>query len=84
MLSILEYTVQDQNIGAFYDRRALQRIAGEVSRSSALNALAVSWSLPRELAADLVKLALFDIVILVDDRSVRLDCSCTQTFLLIP
>jgi hypothetical protein len=67
VLSILEYTVQDQGIGAFYDHRALQRIAGEVSRSSALNALAVSWSLPRELAADLCKIALFDVVLLVDD-----------------
>lgn len=67
VLHILEYTVQDQGIGAFYDRRSLQRIAGEVSRSSALNSLAVSWGLPREIAADLVKLALFDCVILVDD-----------------
>lgn len=57
---ILTYCVEDQGIQAFYDQRALHRIAARLADTSALNQLAVAWNLPREFAADLVKLALFD------------------------
>jgi hypothetical protein len=35
--------------------------------SGALLQLSQAWRLPTELAADLVKIALFDVVVLVDD-----------------
>jgi hypothetical protein len=36
-------------------------------QSGALAKLASEWRLPVELAADLVKISLFDVVVLVDD-----------------
>ena len=36
-------------------------------QTGALQTLASAWKLPTELAADLVKIALFDVVVLVDD-----------------
>lgn len=45
----------------------MEQIAQRVSQSGVLDKLAAAWKLPVELAADLVKIALFDVVILVDD-----------------
>jgi hypothetical protein len=38
-----------------------------VLQSGALQQLSSNWRLPLELASDLVKIALFDVVVLVDD-----------------
>jgi hypothetical protein len=56
-----------QHLQAFYQPQQLQQIADRVYQSGALSTLASAWRLPIELAADLVKIALFDVVILVDD-----------------
>ncbi|KAL7417257.1 hypothetical protein BDY24DRAFT_377238 [Mrakia frigida] len=65
--SILQQCVQDQNLSAFYPPGSLGPIAQKVAQSGALDTIATNWSMPKELATDLLKLALFDVVILVDD-----------------
>jgi len=67
LLSQLQACVQDQNIQAFYPPGSLEMIATKVASSGALDRIASEWRMPKELASDLVKLALFDIVILADD-----------------
>jgi len=53
---------------AFYPSpQSLQPIAQRVVQTGALQTLASNWKLPLELAADLVKISLFDVVVLVDD-----------------
>jgi len=54
-------------LNAFYPPGSVEQIAQRVSQSGVLDKLAAAWRLPVELAADLVKIALFDVVILVDD-----------------
>jgi hypothetical protein len=57
-----------QNIQAFYpDPSVLDRIAAHVVQSGALPKIAAEWRMPLELAADLVKLSLFDTVLYIDD-----------------
>lgn len=56
-----------QHLNAFYPPGSVEQIAQRVSQSGVLDKLAAAWRLPVELAADLVKIALFDVVILVDD-----------------
>ncbi|WVQ95868.1 hypothetical protein IAU59_002967 [Kwoniella sp. CBS 9459] len=64
---LLGQCVQDQHLQAFYPPQALDGIAQRVVQSGALQQLASNWKLPVELASDLVKIALFDVVVLVDD-----------------
>jgi hypothetical protein len=42
-------------------------IAAQVASSGALDKIANEWRMPKELATDLVKIALFDVVLYVDD-----------------
>lgn len=58
---------RQQNLSAFYPPGSLGPIAQKVAQSGALDTIATNWSMPKELATDLLKLALFDVVILVDD-----------------
>lgn len=46
---------------------SVDRVAQRVVQTGALQKLAAMWKLPLELAADLVKIALFDVVVLIDD-----------------
>lgn len=65
---MLQQCVQDQHLQAFYPSpQSLDQIAQRVVQSGALQTLASTWKLPVELAADLVKIALFDVVVLCDD-----------------
>jgi hypothetical protein len=67
-VQVLNQCIQEQHIQAFYRNPAdVQRIADRVVQTGALQKLAAQWRLPAELAVDLVKIALFDTVILVDD-----------------
>ncbi|WWC66067.1 uncharacterized protein I303_108689 [Kwoniella dejecticola CBS 10117] len=63
----LSQCVRDQHLEAFYPPQALDPIAQRVVQSGALQQLAANWKLPVELATDLVKIALFDVVVLIDD-----------------
>ena len=60
-------SVQQHLQGFYRDSGALNAIAQRVVQSGALQTLASAWRLPVELASDLVKIALFDVVVLVDD-----------------
>lgn len=56
-----------QNIQAFYPPGSLDMIAAQVASSGALDKIANEWRMPKELATDLVKISLFDVVLYVDD-----------------
>nr|XP_031862711.1 uncharacterized protein CI109_001722 [Kwoniella shandongensis]KAA5529783.1 hypothetical protein CI109_001722 [Kwoniella shandongensis] len=64
---LLSQCVRDQHLDAFYPPGSLDSIAQRVVQSGALQQLASNWKLPVELASDLVKIALFDVVVLIDD-----------------
>ncbi|BGP35309.1 hypothetical protein JCM10296v2_007144 [Rhodotorula toruloides] len=67
ILRILQQAVQDQNIHAFYPPASLGSLAHQIAQSGALARIAHKWNLPMEIAMDLARLALFDVVLLVDD-----------------
>ncbi|KAJ9094061.1 hypothetical protein QFC21_006162 [Naganishia friedmannii] len=67
LVGILQHTVQDQRLQAFYPPQALEQIASRVAQTGALDRIIQEWRLPKEVALDLVKIALFDVVILCDD-----------------
>ncbi|WWD22551.1 hypothetical protein CI109_107044 [Kwoniella shandongensis] len=67
LLQSLQQCVQDQNIQAFFPPGSLDQIAQRVAQSGALAKIAEEWKMPLEIASDLVKLSLFDVVLLVDD-----------------
>lgn len=67
VLNSLRQCVQDQNLGAFYPQGSLENIAQRVAAAGMLPKLAAEWRLPMEVAIDLVKLALFDVVLYLDD-----------------
>lgn len=67
ILSILTQCVQEQKIQAFYPPGSLDAIAQRVASSGALDKVATDWKMPKEIASDLAKLALFDIILYIDD-----------------
>lgn len=67
LVPLLQQCVQDQNLQAFYPPGSLEHIAQRVAASGALPKIAQEWRLPMEIAIDLVKMALFDFVLYVDD-----------------
>lgn len=63
-------TPRQQGLECFYsDPYSLHSIAQRIVNSNAIGTLAASWRLPLELAADLAKIALFDVVVLCDDSA---------------
>ncbi|SGY20220.1 BQ5605_C017g08535 [Microbotryum silenes-dioicae] len=67
ILDTLRAGVQDQNISAFYPPGSLERLAENVHRSRALPRIAALFQIPMEVAMDLVRLALFDVILYTDD-----------------
>ncbi|BGP53884.1 hypothetical protein JCM8202_006077 [Rhodotorula sphaerocarpa] len=68
IMKLLQFTVQDQGIQAFYpDPRQLEPIANRIVQGGMIQHLASQWRMPLEIAVDLAKLALFDCVIYLDD-----------------
>ncbi|ANB11995.1 hypothetical protein AWJ20_223 [Sugiyamaella lignohabitans] len=63
--SILEAAVRENRLEAFYPPQRLQQVAASVSGQ--VQQLAQTWDIPMEIARDLVRLALYDIVLYVDD-----------------
>jgi hypothetical protein len=59
--------VQDQKISAFYPPGSLDQIAQRIASTGVLNKIATDWKMPKEIASDLAKLALFDIILYIDD-----------------
>ncbi|KAL8293601.1 hypothetical protein RQP46_000302 [Phenoliferia psychrophenolica] len=67
VLNLLRQAVQDQHLAAFYPQGSLEPLAQNVARSGAIQKLATEWRMPLEIAMDLCKLALFDIILYCDD-----------------
>nr|XP_019014543.1 uncharacterized protein I206_00626 [Kwoniella pini CBS 10737]OCF53324.1 hypothetical protein I206_00626 [Kwoniella pini CBS 10737] len=67
ILQSLTQCVQEQKIQAFYPPGSLDAIAQRVAASGVLSKIASEWRMPLELASDLVKLSLFDVILYVDD-----------------
>lgn len=68
ILDVLKQCVQDQNIQAFYpDPRMLEPIADRIIQSRAVDRIESEFGLRTARALDLVQIALFDVVLLVDD-----------------
>lgn len=64
---VLQQCVRDQNISTFYPPGSLGPIAQKIVASRALEYVQKLFKLERESALNLAKLALFDIVLLLDD-----------------
>ncbi|WWC58172.1 uncharacterized protein I303_100708 [Kwoniella dejecticola CBS 10117] len=67
ILQSLTHCVQEQKIQAFYPPGSLEAIAQRVASSGVLSKVASEWRMPLELASDLAKLSLFDVILYVDD-----------------
>ncbi|SPO30887.1 uncharacterized protein UTRI_05495_B [Ustilago trichophora] len=67
--NLLATCVMDQYLYPFYTFADVSRIAQHIASSGALQQCADSWQLPPYLAQDLVKLALFDVMFLLDDSA---------------
>ncbi|KLT40885.1 hypothetical protein CC85DRAFT_263012 [Cutaneotrichosporon oleaginosum] len=70
IVAILKHTVADQGIQAFYpatQQGRLEGIANHIIQTRAVSQLAARWRIPTEKALEFTKLALFDIVLFLDD-----------------
>ncbi|EIW73372.1 hypothetical protein TREMEDRAFT_56189 [Tremella mesenterica DSM 1558] len=65
--TILQQCVTDQKLQAFYPPGSIDMIAAKVASSGALDKIAMEWRIPKEIACDLVKIALFDVILYIDD-----------------
>lgn len=52
---------------AFYPPGSLDQISARIVQSGALNRLSAEWRLPKEIAFDCAKIALFDVILYLDD-----------------
>ncbi|KAJ5217020.1 hypothetical protein N7468_010028 [Penicillium chermesinum] len=62
-------TIQEKNLQSFYPPDRLDRLVQSLAHDapSRLNKLIHEWNVPMEVATDVMKLALFDVVLYVDD-----------------
>ncbi|KAK4046443.1 hypothetical protein OIO90_006565 [Microbotryomycetes sp. JL221] len=67
ILQILQATVVEQKFQAFYPPGSLEPLAHQIANSGAIQKIASEWRMPMEIAADLCKLALVDVVLYCDD-----------------
>lgn len=67
LLSILKEAVKEKRIENMYPEPRLLAIAQDLARKDPVNVLCNHWKLPKEVGFDFVKLALFDVVFLLDD-----------------
>ncbi|PRQ70903.1 hypothetical protein AAT19DRAFT_10443 [Rhodotorula toruloides] len=67
-MRLLQFTVQDQKFQAFYPSpQSLEPVAHRIVQSGMIQHLAQAWRLPLEIAVDLAKLALCDVILYIDD-----------------
>ncbi|KAF3314865.1 hypothetical protein TWF173_004392 [Orbilia oligospora] len=64
-MQVLQQTVVDNKIQSFFPPQRLEQISRTISNQ--IDRLRQGWNLPLEVAVDFVKLALFDIIIYIDD-----------------
>jgi hypothetical protein len=63
----LKEAVKEKRIEHMYPEPRLVQIAQDVARNDPVSTLCNHWKLPREVGFDFVKLALYDVVFLLDD-----------------
>ncbi|KAK9248161.1 hypothetical protein V1506DRAFT_453300, partial [Lipomyces tetrasporus] len=63
--SLLQRAVQENGLQAFYPPGSVDALASRISGQ--ISTISQQWKLPFEIAVDLVRLALYDIVLYVDD-----------------
>lgn len=56
-----------QNIQAFYPPGSLESLAQHIARNGAVRTIAAQYRVTEEVALDLVRLSLFDVVLYIDD-----------------
>lgn len=79
LTKLLQDAVLDQNIQAFYPPGSLEPLAQHLARSNAIPAVAQLLGLHVEVALDLARLALFDVVLFLDDSgSMSAFCPATS------
>lgn len=64
---MLKETVDENMLHQFYPEQTLRQLAEEISRRDPINIICQQWKLPLEIGFDLTKLALYDVVFLLDD-----------------
>ncbi|KAK9316812.1 hypothetical protein V1524DRAFT_425645 [Lipomyces starkeyi] len=64
-LSLLQKAIQENGLQSFYPPNSLEAIASRITGQ--IQQIAQLWRLPTEIAVDLVRLALYDIVLYIDD-----------------
>ncbi|KAJ8100934.1 hypothetical protein POJ06DRAFT_249905 [Lipomyces tetrasporus] len=64
-LGLLQKAVQENGLQSFYPPGSLDAIASRITGQ--IQQIAQLWRLPMEIAVDLVRLALYDIVLYIDD-----------------
>ncbi|KAK9389040.1 hypothetical protein V1515DRAFT_322779 [Lipomyces mesembrius] len=64
-LSLLQKAIQENGLQSFYPPNSLEAIASRITGQ--IQQIAQLWRLPMEIAVDLVRLALYDIVLYIDD-----------------
>ncbi|KAK4058351.1 hypothetical protein OIO90_000509 [Microbotryomycetes sp. JL221] len=67
ILQCLIQCVNDQRIQAFYPPGSLEPLAQQITQSGAIQRVAAEWNIRPEVAIDLVRLSLFDVVLYLDD-----------------
>ncbi|GEM12866.1 von Willebrand factor, type A domain containing protein [Rhodotorula toruloides] len=68
IMRLLQFTVQDQKFLPFYPTpQSLEPVAHRIVQSGMIQHLSQAWRLPLEIAVDLAKLALCDVVLYIDD-----------------
>ncbi|KAF5093007.1 hypothetical protein D0Z03_002596 [Geotrichum reessii] len=65
ILNLLQKAVQENSLQAFYPPQSLGPIANRVTPQ--IQNISNNWRIPFEIAVDLVRLALYDIIVFVDD-----------------
>ncbi|BFZ63356.1 hypothetical protein YB2330_004478 [Saitoella coloradoensis] len=65
----LERCIKDQHLETFYPPQSAQQRIREVAGRAAhrIQELIAKWKLPSEIAVDICKLALFDVILFIDD-----------------
>lgn len=69
-----------QNLAAFYSPGSLEPLAHRIAQSGAISRIAAEWRINVEVALDLVRLALFDVVLLLDDSGSMSEHTRLATF----
>ncbi|KAJ5272710.1 hypothetical protein N7478_007835 [Penicillium angulare] len=66
---LLIATIQEKNLQAFYPPERLNQLVDSLANNAPgkLQRLIQEWSVPMEVATDVMKLALFDVILYVDD-----------------